>query len=79
MNEREKACSDINGIYYSHLLNYQDYNAEKTLANWYDKAKLDLPRQEWDSLCREVKEHMQEREKQITMWVRQTIDEANTN
>lgn len=79
MNEREKACADINAIYYSHLLNYDDWNADVTLANWFNKAKPNLPRAEWDKLCREVKEHMKEREKNIQMWTRQTIDEALPN
>ncbi len=79
LNDRENAVSDITGIYIAHLMNYEDWNAEITLANWYDKAKPPVPRQVWDQLCRETKEHMKEREKKIQMWTRQTIDESNPN
>lgn len=79
MTEREKAASDITGIYYGHLQNYGDWNAGDTLSNWYTKSQIKLSRKEWDDLARQVKAHMQEREKQITFWTRQTIDEEMGN
>lgn len=64
LTEREKACADINAIYFAHLFNYGNWNAEATLTNWYDKAKPKLSRKEWDDLAREVKAFMKEREQQ---------------